>query len=70
MRAFLQPSVRTLCSETQIEFTKLSRARRSKIAELANTTLFKADQWAHGGGVPAAVATALETGLKSIQKKK
>ncbi|MBL8611281.1 MAG: hypothetical protein JNL38_28310 [Myxococcales bacterium] len=48
----------------------MSRGRRSKIAEAAQTTLVKAHQWARGEAVEAAVAEALESGVKSVGAKK
>jgi len=60
MRGFLQPALKHVPSEIQIEFSKLSRHRRDKLAAAAQTTLVKASQWARGDAVAAAVASALE----------
>ena len=65
MRGFLQPAVHLTPSETQTTFATLSRHRRSKLAETANTTLVKADQWARGAAVPADVSEALERAVTS-----
>ena len=68
MRGYLSPSLRHAPNETQDAFRGLSRARRVKLAEKASTTLLKADQWAAGGHVDAAVGQALEAGVKSLKK--
>jgi hypothetical protein len=70
MRGFLQSAVRHIPSETQNSFRGLSRSRRTKLAKAASTTLIKADQWARGDGATKEIATALEHGLSSLQKKK
>ena len=70
MRGFLQPAVKITPSETQGTFRGLSRARRSKLAKTANTTLLKADQWARGGAVATDVGEALEAALKALTTKK
>ncbi len=70
MRGFQGPSLRSNPSETQKTFATMSRGRRSKIAEAAQTTLVKAHQWARGEAVEAAVAEALESGVKSVGAKK
>ncbi len=70
MRGFLQPAVKPTASESQVAFAKLARGRRTKFAKAAQTTLVKADQWAHGGKVAAEVAEALERQLKALQAKK
>lgn len=69
MRGFLAPSVTRKPSEAQIEFAKLTRHRRTKLAKAAHTTLVKADQWARGDAVSTDVATALEHGLKALHEK-
>jgi hypothetical protein len=40
-----------------------------KVARAAHTTLVKVDQWAHGHGVPAELATALEAAAKGVGAK-
>jgi len=70
MRGFLQPAVKQTATETQTAFTKLARGRRSKLAKVAQTTLVKADQWAHGGKVTADVAEALDRQVKALGAKK
>jgi hypothetical protein len=70
MRGFLQPAVKSTPNESQTKFQSLSRARRSKLAKTANTTLVKADQWAHGRTVSSDVGEALEAALKSLGAKK
>lgn len=70
MRGFLQPAVKTVPNESQTTFRGLSRARRTKLAKVANTTLLKADQWARGAGVTTDVGEALEAALKSLTSKK
>jgi hypothetical protein len=69
MRGFLQPATKSSPSETQTKFQSMARARRSKIAKGAQTTLLKADQWARGGAVAAEIAGALEKGTHSVVKK-
>jgi hypothetical protein len=69
MRGFLQPAVVPQPSEAQRAFRTLSRHRRTKLAQVAHTTLVKADQWGRGGAVTAEVATALEGALAALQKK-
>ena len=69
MRGFLQPSLRNNPTETQQQFSKLSRHRRANLAEAASTTLVKASQWARGDGVAPAIATALEEQLKAYSAK-
>ncbi len=70
MRGFLSPSVRPQVTEFQQAFQGMSRHRRTKLARAAHTTLVKADQWGRGGDVSPEVATALESGLKALTKKK
>jgi hypothetical protein len=70
MRGFLQPSLRHDPSETQNAFRTLSRNRRSKLAEEAQTDLVKASQWARGEAVPAEVASALEKSVSAHLAKK
>ena len=70
MRGFLSPSVRPHVTESQKSFQGLSRHRRVKLARAAHTTLVKADQWGHGGGVSPEVASALEAGCKALAAKK
>jgi|GEM_PF-845146 len=68
-RGFLQPSLRNEPSESQQSFAKLSRHRRARLAEAAQTTLVKAAQWARGEAVTPAVADALEQQLKAHETK-
>ena len=70
MRGFLQPALKNVASDTQKAFAKLSRARRVKLAEAANTNLVKASQWSRGDAVPAELATALESATKAHLAKK
>ena len=70
MRGFLSSAVKAKTSDNQNAFRKLSRARRSKLAKAAQTTLVKAHQWARGEGVEAPVAEALDAGVKSVGAKK
>ena len=70
MRGFLQPALKNIASDTQKAFAKLSRGRRVKLAEAANTTLVKASQWSRGDAVPAELATALENETKKHLAKK
>jgi hypothetical protein len=67
MRGHLAPAKRPVPSDSQTRFASLSRGRRSKLAKAAGTTLVKADQWARGGAIDAAVATALETNLGKLK---
>lgn len=69
MRGFLQPSLRNNPTDSQQQFSKLSRHRRSHLAEAASTTLVKASQWARGATVAPQVADALEQQLKAYQVK-
>jgi len=68
MRGSRTPAKRSVRSDTQTRFATLSRGRRSKLAKAAGTTLLKADQWARGGAIDAAIATALETHLDKLRK--
>lgn len=65
MRGFLSPSLRSMLTDTQSGFQKLSRHRRANIATAASTTLVKASQWARGEAVAADVAAALDTHVKA-----
>lgn len=69
MRGFLQPSLRNNPTEVQQQFAELSRHRRSRLAEAAQTTLVKASQWSRGDAVAPAVAEALEQQLKAFAAK-
>ena len=69
MRGFLQPSLRNNPTETQLQFSKLSRHRRANLAEAAQTTLVKASQWARGAAVTPQVAEQLEAHLKTYLAK-
>jgi hypothetical protein len=70
MRGFLQPSLKKTTTETQTAFAGLSRHRRSKLAQDAQTTLVKASQWARGEAVGADVAEALEQKVTAHLAKK
>jgi len=70
MRGFLQPALRKVPSELQTAFAKLSRHRRSRLAEAAQTNLLKASQWSRGGAVPANVSEALEKQVSAHVAKK
>jgi hypothetical protein len=65
MRGFLQPSMKHVPSETQTAFAALSRHRRARLAEAAQTTLVKASQWSRGDAVAPEVAEALEKATKA-----
>ena len=67
MRGHLAPGKRPQQSASQTRFSSLSRGRRTKLAKAAGTTLVKADQWARGGAVTAAVASALEAQLGKLK---
>jgi len=69
MRGFLQPSLRNNPTESQQQFSKLSRHRRAHLAEAAQTTLLKASQWARGVAVAPAVGEALEKHLATYLAK-
>ncbi len=68
MRGHLTPAKRHIVTDSQKRFASLSRSRRTKLVKAAGTTLVKAHQWARGGAVDAAVATALETQLDKLKK--
>ena len=70
MRGFLHPAVRIMPSEAQASFRSLTRARRTKLARAANTTLLKADQWARGDSVGPDVGEALESAVSARKTKK
>jgi hypothetical protein len=70
MRGFLQPALKNVPSETQAEFSKLSRHRRAHLAKAASTTLVKASQWARGAGVSTDIADALEKQVTAHLAKK
>ena len=67
MRGHLTPAKRPTRSDKQTRFASLSRGRRQKLAKAAGTTLVKADQWARGGAVTTAIASALETQLAKLK---
>jgi len=69
MRGNRHPSVKSLTTDAQNAFRKLTRHRRSHLAKTAQTTLVKADQWARGVAVGADVAEALERALVQLQSK-
>jgi hypothetical protein len=69
MRGFLQPSLRNNPTDTQQQFTTLSRHRRANLAEAAQTTLVKASQWARGEAVTPQIADALEAQVKAFAAK-
>jgi len=69
MRGYLRPSLKSTASDPQIAFRALTRHRRSHLAQAAQTTLVKADQWARGEAVSGDVAEALERALKDLQAK-
>ena len=68
MRGHLAPSKRSMPSKAQARFASLSRGRRTKLAKAAGTTLVKADQWARGGAIDAAIASALEAQLGKLKE--
>jgi hypothetical protein len=70
MRGFLQPSLRVIQTETQTRFATFSRGRRVKLAQAAQTTLLKADQWARGDGATAEISAALDKGVLSVKPRK
>ena len=70
MRGFLQPALKSVPTDNQSAYTKMSRGRRVELAEAAQTTLVKASQWARGEAVPAAVAEALDKGVAALVAKK
>jgi hypothetical protein len=53
----------------QQAFRSLSRHRRTKLAQVAHTTLVKADQWGRGRPVGSEIAAALEVALKALRAK-
>jgi hypothetical protein len=67
MRGYLAPAKRSMKSDAQTRFASLSRGRRTKLAKAAGTTLVKADQWARGGAVPAAISSAIEGQLAKLK---
>ena len=67
MRGHLAPAKRPMKSDSQVRFASLSRGRRTKLAKAAGTTLVKADQWARGGAIDAAIASALEAQLSKLK---
>jgi hypothetical protein len=67
MRGSRTSAKRSVPSDTQKRFATLSRGRRAKLAKAAGTSLLKADQWARGGSIDAAIATALETHLDKLR---
>ncbi len=69
MRGHLQPAKKISPSETQSAFAGLRRGRRAKLAVAAQTTLVKADQWARGETVDAALGEALERSHGEYAKK-
>lgn len=67
MRGSRTPAKRSIQTDSQKRFATLSRGRRSKLAKAAGTSLLKADQWARGGAIDAAISTALETHLDKLK---
>jgi hypothetical protein len=70
MRGYQQPALKKVPNELQLDFTKLSRHRRTNLAKAAQTTLVKASQWARGDVVSAEIASALEKVTKAHLAKK
>lgn len=70
MRGFLQPALKKVQSDNQKAFTALSRHRRVKLAEAAQTDLLKASQWSRGDDVAPAIAEALDKQLVAHLAKK
>mgnify|MGYP001006549789 CR=1 FL=1 len=70
MRGYLQAALKMTQSDAQKEFAGLSRARRVKLASIAQTTLLKADQWGRGETVATDVASGLEKAVLGRKKKK
>jgi hypothetical protein len=70
MRGSIQHAVRHEPTEIQQAFRGLTRARRSKLAKAAHTTLVKADQWARGDGAVKEVAASLEQAVGALAAKK
>jgi hypothetical protein len=56
-------------TEHQLAFAGMTRARRTKLAHAAKTTLYMADRWAGGFPVVSEMATALQ-GVVSSRKTK
>jgi hypothetical protein len=69
MRGFLQPSLRNNPTDSQQQFSQLSRHRRASLAEAAKTDLLKASQWGRGEAVAPQIAEALEQQLKAFAAK-
>jgi hypothetical protein len=69
MRGFLRPAVKLTANESQSAFAEMTRSKRSKVAQTAQTNLIKADQWARGEAVTADVAEALDEALKAVRAK-
>jgi hypothetical protein len=69
MRGFQRPALRLRANDLQRSFGALSRHRRTKLAQAAQTTLVKAHQWSRGGAVAPEIAAALEGALKALQAK-
>jgi len=70
MRGYLQPAKKSTPSENQTSFATMPRGRRVKLAKAAQTNLLKADQWARGEAVDAALSDALEGAFSAHAKKK
>jgi hypothetical protein len=70
MRGYLQPAKKNAPSENQLAFAAMTRGRRAKLATTAQTNLVKADQWARGEAVDAALSDALESAYAAHAKKK
>jgi hypothetical protein len=70
MRGYLQPAKKSSPSENQTAFATMPRGRRVKLAKVAQTNLLKADQWARGEAVDAALSDALEGAFSAHAKKK
>lgn len=70
MRGFLQPALKNVPTDNQKAFAGLSRHRRDRIAEAAQTSLVKASQWSRGEAVPADVAASLEKSVTALLAKK
>ncbi|MDP9002773.1 MAG: hypothetical protein M3O46_22010 [Myxococcota bacterium] len=69
MRGFQRPAIRITTKESQRAFGALSRHRRTKLAQAAQTTLVKADQWGRGDATPPEIASALERALSLLLAK-
>ena len=70
MRGFLSPAVQAHTSENQNALRTMSRARRSKLAKAAQTSLIKVDQWARGQALPQEISEAIERAYGSLKTKK